>query len=629
MISRRNYFAITILMATVLFLCMCLNSLKDGWNDYAVNRYTETAENYPSQINMYLPGGEEEEPAPEEGTEDVWSLAAASRDRVVWIGPEDSALYGVVEAWVTYTKRDIAAYPSLTALKAAEGEGTAWMLVTDPACVDWESGEELELLEGYVEAGTHLVLPGLPEVSVIEGNKKLRDFLGIRKVLEQETTVTGYYLREGFLLGGGTFYLDRESPDAEELLPGSEAYPGEKTFPWYLPGYGTKVYMRGIAAGGQVKAENYPIMLWRKSHGTASVFAVNGGLMDGLQGMGLLSAMAAETDSYGLYPVVNAQNMILAGYPSLADENPEEMERLYSRSVKQVFQELLWPNIAAVLEKHRYKATCMMTPQYDYTDDNLPDGRQLAYYLKIFNEHGAETGLWGLSVSDTPLAGKLASDGAFLREALGGYGFASLYAGDMEALEIREALGEELLGSVRTVVREHDGAQAMPVGFLSEGVTAQRVIGDGLTYTYESDFLVRCMETALGYFSISFDLSRVAYPEEDGDGWEQLSKTLGTTIGTYGQAFRGFHPTTASECDARIRQFLALDYRDDRIDDTIYLQVEGITGPAWFVLRTHNEAIEDMEGGSWQELEEGAYLIEVTDKRAVLTLKPADERFYR
>ena len=39
-------------------------------------------------------------------------------------------------------------------------------------------------------------------------------------------------------------------------------------------------------------------------------------------------------------------------------------------------------HIAAVLEKHRYKATCMMTPQYDYTDDNLPDGRQLAYYLK-------------------------------------------------------------------------------------------------------------------------------------------------------------------------------------------------------------------------------------------------------
>ena len=49
MISRRNFFSITILMVIVLFLCMCLNNLKDSWNDYAVNRYTETAENYPSQ----------------------------------------------------------------------------------------------------------------------------------------------------------------------------------------------------------------------------------------------------------------------------------------------------------------------------------------------------------------------------------------------------------------------------------------------------------------------------------------------------------------------------------------------------------------------------------------------------
>ena len=55
MISRRKFFSITLLMVTVLFLCMCLNNLKDSWNDYAVNKYTETAENYPSKINMYIP----------------------------------------------------------------------------------------------------------------------------------------------------------------------------------------------------------------------------------------------------------------------------------------------------------------------------------------------------------------------------------------------------------------------------------------------------------------------------------------------------------------------------------------------------------------------------------------------
>lgn len=539
MISRRNFFSITILMAVLLFLCMCLNNLKDDWNDYAVNRYTETAENYPSKINMYLPDGEEEEnPAKEQGPEDNWNGETVSRDRVVCISREEGNLAEVVRAWATYTKRDMAAYPSLAAYAAAGEEKQPELLVLEAEGVDWKSREEFALLEECVEEGTSLVFASLPDVSVIQKNKKLREFLGIRKVLEEETTVTGFYLRGGFLLGGETFYLEKASRDAEEFLPGSEAFPGEKTFPWYLPGYGTKIYMRGIATGEQVKAENYPAMLWRKSFGTACVFAVNGGLMEGTAGIGLLSAMSAQMHSYELYPVVNSQNMILAGYPSLADENREEMERVYSRSVKQVFQELLWPNIAAVLEKHRYKATCMMTPQYDYEDDALPDGKQLAYYMKIFNERQAETGLWGMSASDTPLADKLAADAAFLREALGGYAFTSFYAGAMEDDAVRAALQEELLEPVRTVVR--DGDCAMPVEFLDEDVTAQHTLGDGLAYTYESDFLVRCMETALGYFNMAFDLSKVAYPDEDQDAWEQLSKALGTTIGTYGQTFPDF-----------------------------------------------------------------------------------------
>ena len=56
--------------------------------------------------------------------------------------------------------------------------------------------------------------------------------------------------------------------------------------------------------------------------------------------------------------------------------------------------------------------------------------------------------------------------------------------------------------------------------------------------------------------------------------------------------------------------------------------MEGVTGPVWFVLRTHNEAIREMEGGSWEELERDAYLLEVTEKEVTLRLGPADERFY-
>ena len=150
-----------------------------------------------------------------------------------------------------------------------------------------------------------------------------------------------------------------------------------------------------------------------------------------------------------------------------------------------------------------------------------------------------------------------------------------------------------------------------------------------MEYTYKSDFLVRSIQTALGYFSMSYDLSRVAYPEKEEEAWEQLSQALASTISTYGSQFPEFARTTAAECDMHIRQFLALDYCDSRTGDCIELQVEGVNGPVWFILRTHNEAVKEMKGGSWQKLEEGAYLIEVTESKAVLILKPADVRFYR
>lgn len=630
MISRRNFFSITILMVTMLFLCMCLNNLKDSWNDYAVNRYTETAENYPSNINIYVPEGSREKNPEEQAAGTDKREAVSDRNKVVCIGDMDQMSMRAAENWVTYTKRDIAGYPALSAYESVwNEENLPEMLVLDSSCVDWEIGEEIDFLNLCLEKGVHLVFCNLPDVSVIKENGQVRELFGIQKVLEDETTVADLYLREGFLLGGQTFYREKADSDADTMLPGSEAFPGERTFPWYLPSSGTKVYMKGVPEGMDMQEEQCPIVIWRKSSGTAYVFAVNGGLMEGPEGMGLLSAMSAEMHSYEIYPVLNAQNMILTGYPSLADENAAEMERLYSRSVKQVFQETLWPNILVALQKQEYKATCMLTPQYDYSDDAAPDGRQLEYYLKIFNERAVETGWTAQNVSGIPLTEKLEEDHRFFQDVLGGYDMVSFYAGGLEDEQITKALGAELLASAKTVVRDYDEAESGLVGFLSEDVTVQSTLGDGLEYTYKNDFRFKCMETALGYFSVSFDMSRVAYPDDDESAWERLSRNLATTIDTYGRLFGGFARTTTAECDMHIRQFLALDYSHSRTDDRIRLEVKGIDGSAWFILRTHNEAIREMEGGSWQELEEGAYLIEVAQSDVTLTLGPADERLYR
>lgn len=639
MISRRNFFVITLLMAAVLFLCMGLNNLKDSWNDYTVNAYTETAENYPSRVNIYIPGISEEEKTGTERAESQEGAAVTARDRVVCIGRQEALLMKVVKEWVAYTKRNMEVHSSLASCTGAEWKGRLpEMLVIDSACVNWSSKEELDFLEACVEDGIHLVFCTLPDVSVVQGSRQVRELLGIEEVRSEEVAVSGFHLREGFLLGGETIYWEEEEISGTGQEPGfweegtvsaELSFPGKRSFPWYLPASGTKVYMKGMLREDSVKAEAYPIVIWRKSFGTAYVFAVNGGFMDGIQAMGLLSAMSAEMYSYEIYPVLNAQNIILAGYPAMADENAEEMERIYSRSMKQVFQEIIFSGVTTVLQQCRYRASCMMTPQYDYTDNAEPDRKQFRYYLKVLNEQGAEVGLCARNRTDISADVKLNTDEAFFEDAVGGYEIVSFYADSMTEEEIGTALEQKILASARTVVRDYDEDSAEVIGFLSENVTAQSTLGDGMEYSYKNDFLVKSLETALGYFSVSFDMFRAAYPEEEGDRWEQMSQIFASNVVAYGKTFSVFERTTVSECDLRIRQLLALDYRDSRADDTVRLEVEGIAGPAWFVLRTHNEAVREMEGGSWQQLEEGAYLIRAEAGQVTIMLEPADKRHYQ
>lgn len=630
MISRRNYISITMLMVFVLFLCMSINYLKDGFNDYSVNRYTETAENYPSKTSIYMPNHSKtgDDPNPSVGNGEG---TVVPRNLVVCIGDQKEMSMKAAAEWTAYTKRDIAEYPTLAGYGAAGKTGEpAEVLVIDPACVDWAAEGTFHILDRCLENGTSLVFCGLPDVSVIQNSRSLQELLGIRSVQAEETSVTGFYLREGFLLGGATFYLDRAETGAMESLPGNGAFPGERTIPWYLPAVGAKVYMKGVPEDTEMKADEWPIVMWRNSRGSAYVFAVNGTFMEGQEGIGLLSAMSAEMNSYEIYPVVNAQSMVLASFPSMADENAEVMDRIYSRpSIKEVFQKLTWPGISTTLEKYGYKGTCMVTPQYDYLDSELPDEEVLEYYLKTFSEQSVEVGLSGAARPGTNLMEKLEQDHQFFQDAVDGYSFASFYAGDLPDEQIMEAMGADVLTSARTVVRAYDGARVGPVGFLSENVTSQSALGDGLEYTHRSDFRVRAMETALGYLNMSFDMARIAYPETVEEQWEKLSRTLSSTISTYGQQYQGFTRTTAAECDMRIRQFLAMDYSKSRTGDQVELHVQGVTGPVWFILRTHNETILGMDGGSWEALEKGAYLVEVTQENAVLTLGPADQRYFQ
>lgn len=628
MVSRRNYFTIMVLMVVIFFLCMTIDTLKDTWNDYEVNPYSETAENYPSKVNIYVPEGVRgggtvgKKAAGKTAGKENAGIGAVMRSKVIGIGDPEGTLLKMATEWVTYTKRDISLYKNPSAYQKAAGDkDLPEMLVIDSGSVDWSKTKEVKFLKECADRGIHLIFCNLPEASVIRENTQARELLGIQEVRKIKETVDGFHLYGGFLLGGEIYYqaLEEEEEKYQDM---------ELTLPWYRLSSGTKVYMKGILEDESVKPEEHPPVIWRKSFGSACVFAVNGGYMEGMTGIGLLSAMSAEIYPYEIYPAVNAQSMVFESYPSLADENQKKMDEVYSRSLKQVLQEIVWPYVDKSLMDYQYGITCMLTPQYDYRDKNEPDEEQLEYYLKIFHEQAAEVGFSAANVSDLSVREKILKDEEFFSDAMGSYDFTSFYAGGLTDEETKEALNTKLLSSVKTVVKDYEKEDTRIVGLITEDVTQQSVLGDGLGYTFTNDLLMRSVQTAIGYTNVAYDMMRAAYPKSGRDSWEKLSKDFAKSVDVCGQTFDKFDQATLTECDTHIRRFLALDYTDSRAGDAIRLKTEGAQGTSWFILRTHNEEVDSVDGGSFRKLEDGAYLIEAEDGEAVIWLQPADKRYY-
>ena len=96
----------------------------------------------------------------------------------------------------------------------------------------------------------------------------------------------------------------------------------------------------------------------------------------------------------------------------------------------------------------------------------------------------------------------------------------------------------------------------------------------------------------------------------------------------YRVPFECFEKTTATEADRRVRNYLALDYEMERNDDTIRINTDSPDGDSYFVLRLHGEEISEITGGTYEEIENGWYMITVAEKSAEITLEQTNHADY-
>lgn len=598
MVSKRKFFSIAIMMFVLFFLFQFSMVLRDSKNTYDIN--SSLTEKKADGENQWTPS-------------DSNSTTVIGADSsVVFVGNEDGDMGTAVSRWCTYAKRKLISCKSVSTYKADDKNLPEMMILESEKYAD---GDNLTTLETLEKKGVIIVFGCLENAKNIQNNKALMKFLGIQKVVAEETHLAGVKLFEGLLLGGEVTYntsKDKEEKKRQDL---------ELDVPWYQVGSGTKTYMVGLLdekTGKNVENEDFPTIIWRNGIDYGSVFAVVGDYMKGSTALGLLNGMRAEALQYTIYPIVNAQNLSMVNFPVFADENNTEMLKLYSQSVTGIARDIMWPALISVVEKSDMKMTCFIQPQADYTDDIEPKSGNLEFYLKQMKEQSAEAGI-SLEYQKLDKAeDKVTKDTEFFENEKINYRFGAAFAKEKDLKGILKDTDSGLLGDVGTLVCDYTENQPV-VSYYSDSVTLQTVTSDGMNYAYSDDIRMRSIQTALGYTNVMLDMYDIFWPQEKTDRWEVMQKRFSSNLLTYWKNFRDFDSTTLSESNARIRKFLNLAYSQSREDNTITLQTS--EAGSWFILRTHGEEIDEIDGGSQTEIEADAYLICAEDTTVKIRLK--------
>lgn len=604
MISKRNFFIITLLMAAILFLFQFSQFINDVKKDYTLNPYTD--------INIVANNSWKQAEFTKDSLENApWN----DGEYVLFIGKSDSAEESIVSQWSLYSKKEYLVLNRLSQYSESKYKRPE-MIVIDSAALDFK--KDLSFLQNMVANGVCVIFANMPDYDLLINNKDLLDFCGISTIREKEITVEGIKLFSGFFLGGETIY-EPQKPSEEKRQDMN------LTMPWYITAGGTKTYMVGILDDyfGDYKNKNefFPAIIWRNSYKNGEVFCISGEYMSTNTGFGILSAITYEASSHCIYPVVNAQNTLLVNFPLMSNENEEQFCELYTRDAKTFQQEVIWPTLISLAEKYDLKYTSFMSPKYNYTDSALPDTETYFSYLREFGKREAEIGMSLEHDSSVSVLKKTDMDKEFYDGIEQKYLCLNAFMPINEVDKIDELVTKSYIRDVRTIACKDD--VFVPVfGYVTDTITRQSLTSNTKNLTYSRDLQLKGVETALGFDNAEMNFANVVWPESPDDYWENIYSDMSSALTTYWKPFRVFDNTTLTESDERVRVFLNLDYEENVEENVITLNVKGRNNnEAWFILRTHGDEIESINGATYKEIEKNAYLLTITEDVVNIELK--------
>ena len=593
MVSRRTLITIILMMLTIFFLFQFTQVIKVRNNQYDTNEYAK--ENILVAREKFV--------------------ANTHCEQIVFLGKETGTAYKTVEEWCNYSKRYLKVYSNPTEL-SKENAAKAHLILIDSKTLD--VGNYSDYLEELAASKTTMVFLNLPDVKKIKDYAALQSMLGITEIRKKYMDLEGIQVFEGFLLGGEAAYMPQN--EAEKKYNDFE-----KTIPWYITGNGTQTYAVAMMSDASVVANDYPRIIWRNNYEGTYIYAVANDFINQDTGLGFLSAIDYSANDYVLYPVVNAQNMVISDYPVVSSENDARIKEIYSMDSQNLSRDIFWPEYVSISTRYNIKLTCFLNTGYETENINEPSDKLMEFYLQQLKEIDGEMGR-SLDIDDFKGFKEKMKYDANVLEKGSDYHYSASYAYKLND-EITKTIenNESSLHRIHTVVSTRD-KNAELLSYLNNSVTFQGITNVADEYSYRNELKQRCMLTSIGYSTTLIDMHKVLFPEEIEDEWQYFSKDVASNINTYWAKNREFDYTAVSESDTRVREFLNLKYTYEREDNVITVRTEK-TDESYFVLRTHGEKISEATNAHVECIEEDAYLIHVYGFESKIYLDDSDEIF--
>ncbi|MBQ7161391.1 MAG: DUF2194 domain-containing protein [Clostridia bacterium] len=611
MITKRQYFTILIVFLTIFLLFQGLQVGKSYFAETDVNKFFSP---------VTLDGGSARTLSDAALSDREYGADAA--DRILFVGDKDGEYAATAIEWAYYTGRTVYLCDKLE--KPAD-DRLPGLILLEP---DLISGNE-DLIDEYLEKGADFIFLALPDVKDVQYNYQLRSILGIYKIRNTGIQMHGIRLFVNFLLGGERiFEVTSGDPDEERMQD------LKLDLPWYSVRNGTKTFVQGIlgqedlkqAISDGLKNEDMPAVVWRNHRLNGEVYAVNSDYMLNRKiGMGMLEAMYFHRNEYDIYPVVNAQVFSLADFPMLTDENNDEVERIYGQSITRSESDIMLPMLISLSSKYGVKPNCYMSVKIDANDPQEPGKGRLGYFLDIFSEMDAELCLSTKGRGVSPEE-KLVSDFGFYSEEGIGYPVASAFALSGDADAVAGAINSSGWKDVRTIAVFGDDGKSPLIGYADEKITLQRVTSDLDFHSFTDELELLGVQTLLAYSHSYYDIENTFRPESKRSEWQHASQRVFSNLTTYNAPFSAMDKLTLTESDARIRSFLSLEYSAERTGDKVTLRANGFDKQAFFILRTHNEEVQSVSGGSFKRIEKDAYLITAESEKVEIELSSSLEK---